>query len=308
MLSILFLSVISMVNPNTASTKSPEVIPNSGFDIVSDYDDTLKMSNVPDALKMDTVFRSLFSHKIFAGSSVLINALVNSSRRAAENESQKQIRFMVITGSPPVLKSRIDSALTKALFPDYYLRLRDWSTETDLRAYKTKILLATMNRKALLFGDDTEHDPEAYDDFQKLRPEMVLAVYIHRITGNDVIKPGQKTFLTPFDIAYSEFQAKRLNEEQVAAVAASILEVEKSNYGNILPNYALGGCAKRSERTCGLTDMTVKGAKLVELLCKQVADRMEEVCKGIENNAAELKKVERRDIKLQQLQFNSRAP
>jgi hypothetical protein len=269
MLSLVLFQFISIIDPQTTIevTEPPEVL-NQGFDIVSDLDDTLKITDIPDR-GLSTVYHALFSKKVYVGLSALIQGLIHQQGWDSET------RFMVISGSPQskLFQHKITETLQKNSFPPFFLRLRNIATEKDLRAYKLKVLSQTVNRPVILLGDDTEQDPYSYDDFKKLRPHLVQATYIHRVTNRSVIQPGQRTWVTAFDIAYAEFQEKRLSWNDTMSIALDILSVEKSDYGSVIPVYATPGCASLPENSCGRTsDFAIEEA------CMKVRSRVQVIC------------------------------
>jgi hypothetical protein len=96
-----------------------------------------------------------------------------------------------------------------------------------------KELYGASGNHFLLVGDDTEMDPEVYSEFAAPRPNQVLAIYIHRITGRPV-PAGSFEFVTAYDIALHEYEARRLSEEQAAIVGNVVLA---SRYSSFLPDF-----------------------------------------------------------------------
>jgi len=182
------------------------------FIIVSDVDDTVKITNVLD--RAAAARNSVASKLVFAGMPELYQNLLGQNSRAE--------RLEFISGTPRfILTHKMHECLTKTHFPAYNLALR--GKVTSVYNYKKNVLQKLYGASAsqfLLFGDDTESDPEVYANFSSKKP--VLAIYIHRITGR-TLPAGSIAFVTAFDAALWEYKAGRLTEEQAALVGQAVL-------------------------------------------------------------------------------------
>jgi len=138
--------------------------------IVVDIDDTIKVTNV--LSKPDIYINALFSKKAFAGMSELLQEM---------NISETSIVY--VSGSPSFLAGRIDTFLNFNHFPQSQnVILRDdLSINTyDYKLEKiTKLLSRNVFDKIILVGDDTEYDPEIYNEISK--KFKVDSIYIHAI-------------------------------------------------------------------------------------------------------------------------------
>lgn len=250
----MFIPFISII----LAFSSPERVsaPAKSSPIVSDLDDTLKMTNVPNLLPM--LFNGLFRDSVFAGIPELLRQL-----RGPEGS------LHVISGSPEALREKITHGLYENQILDFQLSLRDWGQKEDIETYKLGVLRKTIKSPSILMGDDTEKDASIYLSFQKDSPELVKAIYIHRVTGKS-LPDGVKTWLTGFDIAYQEFQAHRMSESSVRLVADAVLA---SKFSHIVPLYGSFGCSDESARACGKTQSPV-----VESACQRVQKKVAQIC------------------------------
>jgi hypothetical protein len=203
------------------------------FVIVSDVDDTVKVTHVlypPDAVR-----NAVASNVGFAGMPQLYRELLGP------NSSPERLEF--VSGSPRlILSHKVKEFLEEASFPAYKLTLRD--RVRSAYQYKERLLQAMYKDsqgKFILIGDDTECDPLVYRDFALSKPNQVLAIYIHRITG-DSLPEGSIPFVTAYDIALQEYRAGRLSEEQVAVVGAAVLSSQGSAF---LPKFQV--CPKEDK-------------------------------------------------------------
>lgn len=182
------------------------------FTLVSDVDDTVKITNVPSRLAK--VKNGLYGKLVFAGMPELYQGLLGENA---------YLEF--VSGSPRLLRNRLTRRLDGAGFPRFQLALRG-NPFRATRLFKLECLTSMHGKlpgQFLLIGDDTEMDPEVYEEFGAGRE--VRAVYIHRITGRDFdyAGKGMTPFTTAYEIAVSEYRAGHLALEQAAAVGEAVL-------------------------------------------------------------------------------------
>lgn len=230
------------------------------FIIVSDLDDTLKITDV---LNVDNMHCNIVVGKlVFAGMPELYRSLLGNNYPAQ--------RLMFLSGSPVIFTPQIRELLNNAKLHRYNLTLRSikeylTSHTADFKNRKmTELYGASKDDKFILIGDDTEKDPEIYANFAANRKD-VLAVYIHRITGRN-LPQGSISFITAYDMALHEFKAGRLNEKNAAGVGEAVLQSENNVF---LPDFQQ--CPPAFEPINGLPEN-------LEVLKKQIEDRMTAVC------------------------------
>lgn len=196
------------------------------FTLVTDLDDTLKISHTTSRLR--TVFRGLFMHQAYAGMSELYQEWIGDQE------------YVLISSSPQSIAGIVGRFLSRHRFPRRVrIWLRDWLRQTDIRRYKSdtlKRLVRDLPAPYIFVGDDSEWDPEVFHRFQQEHPDQVLAIYIRRMRGRP-LPEGVIPFHTAFEIAYAELQAKRMKVPQVARVGKAILD--QKNPDLIIPYFAV---------------------------------------------------------------------
>jgi hypothetical protein len=196
--------------------------------LISDLDDTIKISNVQS--KIVTVYRGLFRSSAFAGMAPLYQEIISNHPGS---------QFRIISSSPPPIRRKIENFLKLNGFPDAALTLRDWIRYPSVPRYKIDALrdvAATTPLPLLLVGDDTEYDPEVFAGIDREFPEKVLARYIRKVRGRD-LPEGTYGFFTAFDIACAELNAGRFSNEQVLRVGEAVLQAEKNS--RLIPWFSL---------------------------------------------------------------------
>jgi phosphatidate phosphatase APP1 len=196
------------------------------FVVVSDLDDTIKETHVGSAAA--AFWNGLFTARAFTG----MNALFTEWKHTSD--------IYVVTGSPGLLGKRVKHFLKVNHFPEVAkIYTRNWFTNFDLVKYKTGVLeklASERDESFILLGDDTEHDPEIYQAFQKKHPERVLRIYIHRITGR-ALPEGVTPILTSYDIADRERLDGRLTDAQVDGVGQVILD--EPHFDQVVSGYGI---------------------------------------------------------------------
>jgi phosphatidate phosphatase APP1 len=184
----------------------------SPFLLVSDLDDTLKISHTTNRLRM--VFRGLFTKQSYAGMSELYQ------------EWTSNYPFILLSSSPIWIRAKIERFLSKHGYPEREIWLRDWIRQKDIRGYKSGALaqIESRDERGFIFvGDDAEHDPEVFDGFRRRNPERTLAIYVRRMRGRP-LPAGATPFHSALEIALSELKAGRLKVPQVARIAKAIAD------------------------------------------------------------------------------------
>ena len=200
--------------------------------IVSDLDDTIKITNVGNWSQ--TVRNALFSKKAFAGMPELIYQMQSYT-----------VSFSIITASPKLLNSKIESFLSYHDLETQYLFTRDIINESDKLDYKVKAIekiLSENEGELILMGDDTQKDVDVFQVIKNRYPERILAVYIHSIKNKD-LPEGFHKFYTAMEIARHEVRAKRMNLTEAYAVMNAIQIAPRNSL--VLPEFA--HCPKKIE-------------------------------------------------------------
>jgi phosphatidate phosphatase APP1 len=179
-----------------------QLLPPSGCSIISDVDDTLKHSNVPDR-------RDLFRNT-FVRAFTPIAGMPELYRRCVELGAG----FHYVSGSPwqlysPLAQFWADQGYPWGSFHLKRFRLRETARKLRTtspqkqhkRAAMTPLLQAFPDRKFVLIGDSGEQDPEIYADVWREFPQQVHGVLIRAVRGVAIDGPRiRKTFeLFPSD-------------------------------------------------------------------------------------------------------------
>jgi hypothetical protein len=158
-------------------------IPPAGVSVISDIDDTIKITDV---LNRKTLIANTFmlDYKPVPG-------MAGVYRRWADQGAA----FHYVSGSPWQLYPALSDFLARNGFPKGSLHLRNFrwldSSALDLFGPPEKMKLQTIaailqdfpHRRFILIGDTTERDPEIYGHFARLYPEQIRRIYIRNVTG-----------------------------------------------------------------------------------------------------------------------------
>ncbi len=158
------------------------MIPQTGLSVISDIDDTIKITEVTD--------RSALVKNTFCRPFRAVPGMADVYRRwAAEG-----VCFHYVSASPwqlyPVLSEFMASAgFPSGSFHQRFFRLKD-STALELlespvemkREAIGAILAAFPRRQFILVGDSGENDPEIYGTVARAHPEQVVRILIRNVT------------------------------------------------------------------------------------------------------------------------------
>jgi hypothetical protein len=200
------LRISAVLRPGDTRTFSGEiyVVRDHGVSVISDIDDTIKISEVRDrhALLLNTFCRSFEAAP----------GMPDFYRRLAAENAQ----FHYVSASPWQLYEPISAFLQENGFPpgSFHMknfRLKDSSFLAlfiDPIDYKLRIIIPLLdrspNRQFILIGDSGEKDPEVFGDLARAYPESVTSILIRNVTGEE---PASKRFREAFqDVPQSKWQ------------------------------------------------------------------------------------------------------
>ena len=157
----------------------------TGVSVISDIDDTIKVSNVRDR---DKLLRNTFISDFQATPEMSV-----LYRKWAE----AGVAFHYVSGSPIQLFPPLLSFLQTNKFPEGSFHLRNvnwrkniWPHHTEISDYKQNaiepILQKLPKRKFILVGDSGESDPEIYGDVARRHPAQIGAILIRDVTKDPV--------------------------------------------------------------------------------------------------------------------------
>jgi len=159
------------------------LVPASGLSVISDIDDTVKITEVRNQQQMLL--------NTFARAFEAVPGMAEHYRNLAGNP---QTRFHYLSSSPIQLLSALADFLRDAGYPPGSIHLREsttWHTlipgSGESRAHKLAAITRLMEdfplRRFLLIGDSGELDPEIYGEVARTRPERVEGIVIRDVTS-----------------------------------------------------------------------------------------------------------------------------
>ena len=176
-------------------TGSINLIPPTGVSVISDFDDTVKITHATDRTKM-------LDHSLYQDYKA-----VPAMSQLYTSWAQNGATIHFASSSPWQLYEPIDKFLTANGFPARslslkYFRFKDTTllnlfrkgTETK-PAQIQPILQAFPNRRFVLVGDSGQEDPEVYAAMMKKFPSQVVRIYIRNVTKSS---PTDKRFQDAF--------------------------------------------------------------------------------------------------------------
>ncbi|HIO93019.1 MAG TPA: DUF2183 domain-containing protein [Leucothrix mucor] len=177
-----------------------QLIPSTGLSIISDIDDTIKISEVLDTKKL--------LKNVFVKPYVITSGMPELYQQLKE----KGAYFHYVSSSPwqiyPSLKDFMERYYPKGTIVLRYLRLKDSSFLSFLRSsqeYKIEKVAAIVKRypkhRFILIGDSGEHDPEIYAKIYQQFPANIKSIWIRYVAGSDVSK-------TRLDISFKDIPTK----------------------------------------------------------------------------------------------------
>jgi len=180
-------------NPDIKRVKATIIGAKPLIGIISDFDDTLIISNVTNKIKLgiNTMFKNYQQRKIVPGMVERFNKIL------AQNPKNSPNALFVLSGSPQQLFKPINSFLNYYNFPKRVLILKKAHGDnkdplTDQFAYKTqkikRLIKLYPNIKWVMFGDSGEKDLEVYRFIKSKYPNKIKEYYIRNIQSGKIFK------------------------------------------------------------------------------------------------------------------------
>lgn len=154
-----------------------------GISVISDIDDTIKISNVLD------------KEELLANTFLRDYRAVPSISAVYGKWSEQGAAFHYVSGSPWQLYSPLAAFLSENGFPrgSFHLRPFRLKDSSFLNLFASSalfkipvienILRTYPERRFVLVGDSGEEDPEVYGEMARRYPQQVMRVYIRNVTG-----------------------------------------------------------------------------------------------------------------------------
>ena len=163
-----------------ASARAPVTVlaPDAPFLIISDFDDTVAVTNV--LSKRGLLKSALFSD----GDSQPVVKGMPQWYRCMFKDKKVKPGLAFVSGSPLQFAPRVITFMGKHDFPVGGLYLRNLGPDT-LKDYKQpairSLLKAIPLLPVILIGDSGEHDPEVYKQIREEFPGRIKVIYIHDV-------------------------------------------------------------------------------------------------------------------------------
>jgi phosphatidate phosphatase APP1 len=175
---------IEVNDGDAQATGEVQLLDDTGLSVVSDIDDTIKVTEVGDrATMLSRTFLQEF-------------AAVDGMARPYAEWSGNGAAFHYVSASPWQLYDPLSELFERAGFPagSFHLRkfrFRDssvWSVLQTPEQFKletiTPVIQAFPKRRFVLIGDAGETDPKAYGQLAKDYPTQVAAIFIRALTAD----------------------------------------------------------------------------------------------------------------------------
>lgn len=167
----------------------------SSLGIVSDIDDTIKISYVTNKLKSlrRLMFKNSYTVEPVPGTAVLYQKLEQNLDGQADGD------ITYVSGSPINLSEQIYGFLDNRTYPAGAVELKKWGfgagddspfAQQSYKITRLRQLLTTYpQRSYLLFGDSGEKDPEIYKQLAAEFPGRVKGIFINNVTNSQPSEP-----------------------------------------------------------------------------------------------------------------------
>jgi hypothetical protein len=164
-------------------TGEVQLIGAEGVSVISDIDDTIKISNV---LNRDELLANTFLREFQP---------VPGMAELYRHWGEQGAAFHYVTGSPWQLYASLEQFIEKEGFPRGSFEMRNFRLKdssfidflSSSHDYKVATIDALLKRHPkrhfILVGDSGEHDPEVYGEIARRHSQQVTAIYIHNVTG-----------------------------------------------------------------------------------------------------------------------------
>ncbi|MEZ5391687.1 MAG: phosphatase domain-containing protein [Bryobacterales bacterium] len=175
--------------PSVRATAQVLVPPEDAqFGVISDFDDTIIVTDVPRPLRMITLmlFRNAFSRQAFEGTAELYRALAAGSDGTGSNP------LFYVSSSSWNFYPMLEQFLEHNGFPAGPILLRDIGLEKDHflaegnehKLGKLERILKTYPKLLfLLIGDSGQDDPYLYAETMRRHPGRIRAIYIRDVSS-----------------------------------------------------------------------------------------------------------------------------
>jgi phosphatidate phosphatase APP1 len=167
--------------PPRICTGASRIIESRGIMVISDIDDTIKITNVRD--------RKMLIENTFLKPFTPVPGMAGLYR----DIEREGVLFHYVSASPWQLYRPLSDFLKRAGFPDgfFYMKyvglsknasnLFDSSDDVK-QPYIRKLLQSFKDHQVIFIGDSGERDPELYGEFARMWKDRVLGIFIRNVT------------------------------------------------------------------------------------------------------------------------------
>ena len=188
--------------------------------VISDLDDTLKVTNVSSIPK--TIKNFFLSKKAFQAMPELMRTM---------NEYADFLH--ILTRSPTLIRPQIKGFLKKHHIP--YDKLMTLNILKG-KFHKMRSIQENLDDEMILIGDNVQLDEKIYWEVSRRYPFTSIKVYIHKIKNTPNLFKDTITFFTAFEIAFEEHLDDRMDFAQLSSIAQIILEEKQME--RVIPSFA----------------------------------------------------------------------
>jgi hypothetical protein len=158
------------------------MIPSTGISVISDIDDTIKISNVGDTKQL---LKNSFLEEF--------QPVPGMARLYRQLKESWGATFHFVWSSPYQFYTELESFRRQQNFPPatYHLKTIRPKDKSLLTLFADPVVTKTLamesivekfpNRKYILVGDSGEKDPEVYGAFARRYPDLVVAIWIRNV-------------------------------------------------------------------------------------------------------------------------------
>jgi phosphatidate phosphatase APP1 len=225
----------------------------ANYILVSDLDDTLKMTNGKKPLK---AFKNMLrSRKIYAGMDILFQQLSLADVHST----------YLLSASPNLARKNVNKLVKKYNLDikDIYLRkLKEIFNKKKYKIAKIEKILNSNDGKVILLGDNYGEDEQVYLEIRKRYPTRIHKIFIHNV-GQKNISKDVISYYSSYEIAYH--LDSFLTQEQKQDILDNILS-KKMN--ETIPYFA--NCPIVNWNNDGNASMDLLQEKIVNYCKKQL--------------------------------------
>lgn len=203
------------------SVYSQEPIPSKKVIVISDIDDTIKISHVRNTPAK--IVRGFLPYAVFPGMNYLYHTIGTQFRRA---------NFYYVSAALKTVSFYMHSkTLEYAAVPPGELILREGQSKQDFKlSALRRILSSNSTKRVIMFGDNAEYDPIVYDQIRREFPQKRFLIFMRKAypDGNPILE-GQIPFVSPLEVAKALNEAGMITFDKAKWLADRILKLAEQD-------------------------------------------------------------------------------